>query len=1543
MRAKPTEAIASLSLPALHQLPQDVATTFLDGDGKIPSRRPSKASSVINRSVQPVVSIGSTLVNVTPSEILFTEYEPGQSYTAYLSILNTSKSILNVSLHPFRTKHFKINKRNLKINKIAPGISVQVEVHFTSPLGDAAKEQTKDKDQSVIDNNNRIFSDELCLIVNNNAEKVCIQSRAFPRVPTLVMEESINFGLVLSNPNNHFVSYTDSHSNSDIGRVFHIHNQSNKPVKCAIALQSNSAFQVSSLSFTIGPNGTKSSSLPSTYELLVALSKSVATLGHIEESMVVKIDSMDISDKEDAFSQQYNSSMTTTVALSVDIIKQTLQLCPTENTTLESLQEIDFGSIYFAQKKQFFCRLLNNSNRAVRWVITHAGESTPAVPGKGKFSVLNEASEVEEARTAVSVQPSEGALDPKGIALLSFTFSPQLKRITHGFHASGVTEQPRMYQVPFQIRVITSTGSYNLRRDPPIDIVFKGKSYPFLASLSQKQVNFPMTFFGSESIANVTLTNGSDTLPFVYKVFPLAHFKVVPCKGSIPPRGTMDLQLIFKPNQMGDFKSKAIFHFLPDSNCNVLASKEELILLGKCILPQKQLGAIDQRTVSALSGKSHDLTQLAKPLRDEFRSLRIDAGPLLKYTLLHSENVDELREVRKNVKANRLKYESFIRRKKETKLKSLKKRIFGDDGVEVNLEEMFLIDRTDLLDAETGIFMPEPVMIGRTLGALKQSTAKKQKDTLSIKTKEDHSLRELFEKVKDNKDFRVPKPPDSSLSSSSSDAPLTAFDLVNIFTGYRQIDFGEVSVHSSNLWALNFLNATPSSSLIHISIVREDEDDELMITPTEIYVNPRDINGFEVKFVSHEEGYTHKKIAYVVNGRYKYQIPVQARVLPVDLRLLEERVDFSLSIAKTDDAKQLITGGQASKIHIYNPGNYPAKFKWPILVSSSDISAQTRQKGRIELSQYEGVVEAKATLELVVTFLPGTSTVIEETLQMRVLDPWYESDYQIKCTSLTVKAEITATKFSLVAPLKQGVLDFGFLSVGRQHLKHFKNAEILSWKEKSGTKTVKLRNQGSCHAVFTAELVGNAEIVFEPHYGILPIDSVVELNIAVAPTSPGVVDDVIVFSVVGSSKATKIPVHYEAKQPEVDLLYSDCENMSDTILNSWSCGSVDLKNIGGIVCELIVDLTKHPEFFLSLEEPNEYTMFSGERGGTEGHDVADGKGSNSIIPSETGGKVYLLDLDAGESVKLYLIYRPKCIASHGFNLPLTTIGLSKAFVIPVKASCIESPISISKHEINFRNRIVYQDGSSYAANLVKNVGKETFEIRNTTKKKLLWWFDLTDLEQYDAFSIEPADGMLQPFGSTEISVTFQPETIGHCHCVIPLHVERLGPKAPFSLRIQGTGVNPSLTFDPPEVFLPVGPLGYMSTTSFSILNYGCDRTEVGFTIPEELRKVSLEFIFPEGRLLKSKGERLKVVVKFSSHRPFSFTTKIEIKDSHKRSFYLPIHGTIDNSILTSCFFLESHKDKYSLSASGESGPIKFVPASDIDVQESQKRFFFYLL
>ena len=356
-------------------------------------------------------------------------------------------------------------------------------------------------------------------------------------------------------------------------------------------------------------------------------------------------------------------------------------------------------------------------------------------------------------------------------------------------------------------------------------------------------------------------------------------------------------------------------------------------------------------------------------------------------------------------------------------------------------------------------------------------------------------------------------------------------------------------------------------------------------------------------------------------------------------------------------------------------------------------------------------------------------------------------------------------------------------------------------------------------------------------------------------------------------------------------------------------------------------------------------------------------------------QLFALELLPTQQVLISITYKPTEKAEATKMLPMRVFGVSGEhtsstdplnMTFPVHLSGFVSPLKISRSTIVFKNKIVHvrdpstvQTGGQGGGPMRASVAsREAIELRNVGDEAITWTLDpeifgesadlfgsrntiqlkhsvgtiSTSTASSDVFKFDVWNGILQPGEMTTITSSFFPPVTGHYATSVSIYVNyqsTLHPSSCFLLEFSGTGVEPALIFDPPEIFIPVSPQGEESVVVFSLINYGYDRNEVSFCLNDDLKMLlcgkrskkeklalaemktqqaqqaangvshapttnssataeddlmddeksphgSIKLLFPEGKQLKGDGKPLPVVLRFKSPvaHSLSFTSHI---------------------------------------------------------------------
>jgi hypothetical protein len=343
-------------------------------------------------------------------------------------------------------------------------------------------------------------------------------------------------------------------------------------------------------------------------------------------------------------------------------------------------------------------------------------------------------------------------------------------------------------------------------------------------------------------------------------------------------------------------------------------------------------------------------------------------------------------------------------------------------------------------------------------------------------------------------------------------------------------------------------------------------------------------------------------------------------------------------------------------------------------------------------------------------------------------------------------------------------------------------------------------------------------------------------------------------------------------------------------------------------------------------------------------------------------KFYVLEVAPSQTAALSLVFKPMTDGPQTFSIPVYLIGygsstnIREAFYnIPINVTTVQPVLTISKTALNFPEKYINPKIDKSISIRPYLPSKETFTLTNQSDAPLDWWLDVEtedenptftstfDLQSTTArsalsgadariFKFDVVSGNLAPGQSQTVVATFHPVVVGRYEASLPVFIGHDNQvSSPYSLDLKGLGLEPSIAFDPPELFIPIVPLGQEVSVSFSIINYGCDRNELAYALSEDVlsmlanvatkpsvavpvnsrgskeaprreaalpvtatattatvttstRQVcdAIELVFPEGKLLKNDRERLSVTLKFRSllRAPMSFTTHMRFQIEH---------------------------------------------------------------
>lgn len=171
---------------------------------------------------------------------------------------------------------------------------------------------------------------------------------------------------------------------------------------------------------------------------------------------------------------------------------------------------------------------------------------------------------------------------------------------------------------------------------------------------------------------------------------------------------------------------------------------------------------------------------------------------------------------------------------------------------------------------------------------------------------------------------------------------------MNVTNGWRDIEFGDMSVFSRVTKPFIFTNNHKESVLVKIDWC---EHEELKSGVDVQIVPPSGIAAFDIALYSDKQRVVNQNISYVINNYHTYPIHIHANFTPVEINLSADRLFFEF-------APSHLEFDLSEKILMTNPGTYEAKYEWE--TNSTHFTVEPRS----------GTIGAGKSASAVVTFIP---------------------------------------------------------------------------------------------------------------------------------------------------------------------------------------------------------------------------------------------------------------------------------------------------------------------------------------------------------------------------------------------------------------------------------------------------------------------------------------------------------------------------------------------------------------------------------------------
>lgn len=537
--------------------------------------------------------------------------------------------------------------------------------------------------------------------------------------------------------------------------------------------------------------------------------------------------------------------------------------------TNQTVNQVDFGRLYYGQKREIQLQIQNQGQNAVSFNIT---------PPK-----LTEAVDMDQPdEYPIQVFPREGRLARNGSATLTFTFAPQMLEQRQGWANAEVNEKSLRREWDRE------SGRFSidlLEIEQSIELAMMGVAVPTIVRASEKLCRFGECPANEFVDIPVFLENLNSDLPVFFELNRVAHFTCKPARGVIDPKGRVELQLTFQPKQLGSFEDK----FVVSVNGGI--KKIPIMLMGN----SSSIGQKAPRA-SGIDAIKEDFKR--QPNYKRNMNIPQRAAPVQ-----HTVETDVLLrpEHEQKLQHNRL-YNQYLQNS----------RAIRDVRRDAKSRTQENPDDLGMIPAE-GLIPPEPELpkhVDRLVFA-KDLAKGKANDHGPGGVKQNVDVTKWIKKK-----FR--KEPSNLNEMRECKLVLSPKDLQGIHVAPRVIEFGEVSVYSVNKKQLCITNNLKTHIHVAIAFTREELSQS---TPNSQVIPPGQVAGFDITFYAESAQSFMQATYFTINDAHRLKFVVTAEAKAVDVNMSHSDLNF-----RFPDFGQDMSVTQ--NVFISNPGNSDASFQW---------------------------------------------------------------------------------------------------------------------------------------------------------------------------------------------------------------------------------------------------------------------------------------------------------------------------------------------------------------------------------------------------------------------------------------------------------------------------------------------------------------------------------------------------------------------------------------------------------------------------------------
>ncbi|KAJ3220965.1 Cilia- and flagella-associated protein 47 [Clydaea vesicula] len=1152
-------------------------------------------------------------LKIFPSELIINDYYFSQeNQTFEIIIKNFSRKLKKFKILTTKTSYFRvINKVEIKKRSnsrcydfnasyfsIAPGMEFFFSIQFTAPK--------KNKNLNEKNVNYEILKDSVEIILEDETV-LTLPMKAIPIKSDIEVPIILDFGSLF-----YFAKSPQGKPLDRLSKRTQIKNQGKRGGNFKIMFDKTFPIEIFPKEFSLEASGCKLDTVDIEVTLL---------------SLKAGIFQYDVFIESELEKEAKKICI-------IGEIGQKIQIRNADTNVLLDPAFLNFGIIFQGETKTLPIKLENKGDTYLHWCLNHAGELQPNVPGKYQSCDPME----EMKKSAISVTPSEGIIEPHQSSLINFKFSPIVDHLRRNFKSLPKKESVAVvFRVPMQLNILNEDNKKNMK-EQPINFILNGVACPLEVTVSSTELLFKETDLEDTDETFVTLENNSSELALKFEFKKIAQFYTTPNSGKLGPTEKIQIKVTFKPNQIGEHKNNLLCYFSSilnsaDIQCpNSKKKRLSLLVIGKTNINsvKKTLVALSEieRETNA-NCKKENLFKVDKPKVETKKEIMQNKLGYKKFTV-NKEREDKVK--------NRNLYIDYIRSLHKEKVSKVRESYFDKGSIVKKFQSTSLFENCHTIDPQTGLTEPDPF---ENINPFKNIKSDFKCDN-SFEDTNTHSEEKalkllfdrLFEPVVQKSKVQLSNPKSASISQN----PLNQSELSSVYVSTSKIDLGSISVHSVNNIPINFLNAIPSKKHIHVAIINYTNEpgselqslpEEFSVTPSSIIVPPMQVLGVGVSFQTNKPGKYAINLQYLVNARYRYHIEINVNVVPLNLKLDSEIVNipidfseilgvqfatvgknngnnfnFDLRPGTTDsdalndkinadglDFSELI--GEKT-IKIKNEGNYPASFFWSggknlmlkkklpkfySLLRKEATKDFVEHEGYFKIHPFSGKIMENSSIDVKISFHPGIRAVVEEELKLNVVDDYLNHDpVLVSSTLLKVKGELPASKTSLVTSVKQQI-DLGILTTSFTNNKTIDGSNGKSIMDLSKYNILSTLNQ-SDNTQSSKKKTRSIKIKnCSSHISAYMVRKSLQSDLEFSSTNGFIPGNGGILEIFLSAlpKKTGVTEEYEGRMSEIGIEELE-EDLCDILVGSWGIKNFNIVNKGPVHARVIIDLRQHPEF-----------------------------------------------------------------------------------------------------------------------------------------------------------------------------------------------------------------------------------------------------------------------------------------------------------------------------------------------------------------------------